>query len=119
MALIHEILYKSNEFEKVDFQEYIDSLIFYVKETFRSPNIEFVTDMEKSTLSLDSATNCGMIIMESISNSIKYGFPNNAQGKISIGLSTQNDYFILTVADNGVGFPENIDFKTQKRLVCS
>lgn len=116
MALIHEILYKSNEFERVDFQEYIDSLIFYAKETFKSPNIEFVADMEESTLSLDSATNCGMIIMELITNSIKYGIPNNSKGKITIGLSTNNDYFILTVADNGVGFPDDIDFKTTKTL---
>lgn len=116
MALIHEILYKSNEFEKVDFRGYIDSLIYYAEETFQSPQIKFVSKVEKSSLSLDSATNCGMIIMELITNSIKYAFPNNREGEISLSFKSSGDSYILTVRDNGVGLPENLDFKKTKTL---
>jgi len=116
MALIHEILYTSNEFEKVDFQKYIDSLIFYAERTFQSPHITFVTSIEKASLTLDTATNCGMIIMELITNSIKYAFPNNRSGAISIGLKANSDSFTITLSDDGIGLPKDLDFKKTKTL---
>lgn len=116
LALIHETLYKSNEYELVKFRDYTASLISYITKTFQSPNVEFITDIDDVILSLDTATNCGMIIMELITNSIKYAFPNHAKGKITISLKAKNNQGTLCIRDNGIGFPLNADFNTTKTL---
>jgi two-component sensor histidine kinase len=40
-----------------------------------------------------------------VTNSIKYGFPDDRPGQILIELDT-NDELVLSVSDNGVGMPE-------------
>lgn len=116
LALIHETLYKSNEYELVKFRDYTASLISYITKTFESPNIEFVTDIDDVILSLDTATNCGMIIMELITNSIKYAFPNHKKGIITISLKAANNQGTLCVSDNGIGYPPDTDFRSTKTL---
>jgi two-component sensor histidine kinase len=52
----------------------------------------------------------GLIITELITNSYKYAFPDNRRGKIMIDLSClDNDNFVLTVRDNGIGIPQDFD----------
>jgi len=117
MALIHETLYKSNEFEQVIFKDYFDSLIFYITNTFDTPNISIETDIEDIIFPLDTATNCGMIVMELITNSIKYAFPNENSGVISISLKKlENLDYELIISDNGIGFPNKNGFKSTKTL---
>jgi len=117
MALIHETLYKSNEFEQVIFKDYFNSLIFYITKTFDTPNIRIETEIDDITFPLDTATNCGMIIMELITNSIKYAFPKNTPGIISVSLKKQeNSEYYLTISDNGIGFPNKKNFKSTKTL---
>jgi two-component sensor histidine kinase len=53
----------------------------------------------------------GLIINEIVSNSIKYAFPHDKTGKISINLKYYDDKYKLTISDNGIGFPENLDFR--------
>jgi PAS domain S-box-containing protein len=82
-------------------------------------------------LAIDTAIPCGLMINELVSNSLKYAFPNNRSGEIFISLqfgglalSTPVDeyQFILIIRDNGVGFPEDLDFRNTKslglQLVC-
>ena len=117
MALIHETLYKSSEFEKVKFKDYISSLISYIGKTFYTPKIQFKTNIEDLILSLDTATNCGMIVMELITNSIKYAFLGKEEGEISVNLlSLENKRHKLSIGDNGIGYPSDHDFHSTKTL---
>jgi PAS domain S-box-containing protein len=117
MALIHETLYNSKEYEHVNIENYISSLVDYVNEVYEDINIGFDTTIDELDLSVDAATSCGMIIMELVSNSIKYAFNNISNPNISIKIKKLSDKeFSLVVTDNGVGFPEDIDFKNTKSL---
>ena len=51
-----------------------------------------------------------------ISNSLKHAFTQGKKGKISIKFHPHDEKYVLTVADNGTGFPEGIDFKNTKTL---
>lgn len=117
MALIHETLYSSNEFNQVQFQDYIKSLISYIKKTFNTSNISITSDIDDFMLSIDAATSCGMIVMELITNSVKYAFPENNKGSICISMKPAIDnQFKLIVSDNGTGLPEDFNFKQTKSL---
>lgn len=68
-------------------------------------------------MNLDTATPCGLIITELVSNSIKHAFPKDRKGELLIKLnSNNNEKFILTVSDNGIGLPKDIDIQNTNTL---
>jgi PAS domain S-box-containing protein len=126
MALIHEKLYRSQDLSSIDFADYIKNLSRDILHSYGiNPHIiELEISCADLFLSIDLAIPCGLIINELISNSLKYAFTENRQGKISIGLDRdrENNY-ILSVADDGIGFPKNLNFRKTTslglRLVCN
>lgn len=118
MALIHEKLYQSEDISLIDFTSYIKNLITKLLE-FYSLKTRLITInviSEDITLNIDSAIPCGLIINELVSNSIKHAFPGERGGNITIKMHKIDDDYTLSVEDNGVGFPEEIDFKSSESL---
>jgi PAS domain S-box-containing protein len=117
MALIHEALYKSDEYEQVHFKSYIDSLIENLSLTFDNSNVSIHADIDDFAPTLATATSCGMIVLELITNSVKDAFPNRSDGEIKIQVkSVDQNNFILIVSDNGIGFPKGFNFKEADSL---
>lgn len=123
MALIHETLYRTNDFSNIDFNEYTRSLVSYIANSFKASEIKINLEVEDVVLTIDTATSCGMIIMELITNSMKYAFPDK-KGSITIKMEAlkEEDSFKLMVSDDGVGYPDGVDFMKTKslgmQLVC-
>jgi two-component sensor histidine kinase len=122
MSLIHEKLYRSADLGHIDFNDYIKSLAKNLFNTYGTPRlrVSLKTDIENVTLDIDAAIPCGLIINELISNSLKHAFPSDREGEIRISftqtpLDGTNEY-ILTINDNGIGIPDNIDIKQSKSL---
>jgi hypothetical protein len=66
---------------------------------------------------IDMAIPCGLIINELLSNALKYAFPNGRPGSISVELRQQQPgFFLLRVADDGVGLPEGMDYEKTDSL---
>lgn len=119
MALIHEQLYQSKDLARIDFDEYIQALAFNLFRSYgiNSEDINLEMDMNDDLLDVDTAVPCGLMITELLSNSLKHAFPGGRKGKIWIELSSDRDHgFILRVRDNGIGFPENLDFRDTNSL---
>ena len=119
MALIHEKLYQSKDLAKIDFSGYITSLI---NSLFRSygidtGRIETKLNVEDVSLGLDHAIPCGLIINELVSNSLKYAFPEDRKGEISVTLRSVTENEIeLIVSDDGIGIPEDLDIRNTDSL---
>lgn len=107
MSLIHETLYKSNEIGKVKFDDYVKSLLRHISGTFDTTEIEIWVDIEDVVLSMDVASCCGMILMELMTNSLKYAFPEAQNKKIDVQMSRNFEgQYVMSVHDNGVGYPD-------------
>ena len=64
------------------------------------------TNIETLHFEVQKATSCGLITNELVTNSMKYGFPDEQSGEILISLAeTDDSTYQLTVHDTGVGFP--------------
>ncbi|MEO8398392.1 MAG: histidine kinase dimerization/phosphoacceptor domain -containing protein [Ignavibacteriaceae bacterium] len=119
MALIHEKLYQSNDLNRIDFPEYIKSLS---RDLFRSYNldsskIKFVSDLADIKLEIDIAILCGLIVNELITNCFKHAFPNGKQGEVFVSIQEiKNKSYRLIVKDNGIGFPQNFDYRDTDTL---
>jgi two-component sensor histidine kinase len=119
MALIHENLYNHKSLANIMFSSYIKSLTGNIARTYSSQqaNIQFDYQIDDAYLPMDLAIPCGLIINELISNSFKYAFVNRHSGVISIHFKNMNnDEFLLTVADNGVGIPSEVNILKTKSL---
>ena len=118
MALIHERLYRSDDMKKIDFGEYVQTLSTDLYRTYVADEgrITLNLDVENAKIDINTSVPLGLIVNELVSNCLKHAFLNERSGEINISFKKSNDEFILDVKDNGVGFPEDLDFKNTDSL---
>ncbi len=123
IALIHERLYQSKSLGKINFNDYVKSLMV---DLFRSYGInreiiKLNININDINISIDSAVPCGLIINELVSNSLKHAFPEmGKQGNdyiINIDFNKNgNNELLLFVGDNGIGIGPDINEKKEHSL---
>jgi len=119
MALIHEKLYQSKDIARIDFGEYVRDLASYLLSSYRAdPDaVSVKINIEEVSLDINTAIPLALIINELVANSLEHAFPDGRRGEIVVNLVQEDtDKFKLAVADNGVGFPEGLDFQNTKSL---
>ncbi len=118
MALIHERLYRSSDMKSIDFVDYIRSLTRDLFDTYstQEDRIDLKMDVEDVEVDIDNAVPLGLIINEMVTNSLKYAFPNERAGTISISFHKQKDQYLLEVSDDGVGIPEEFEVEKSDSL---
>jgi len=111
MSMIHQKLYQDDNVSTIFMPEYIDELIHYLRDSFDDKHrIIFNQKIESLNLDVTQAIPLGLILTESIVNSIKYAFLNSKAGIVDISLGQDGpDHLLLFIADNGSGLPEGID----------
>lgn len=130
MALIHEELYKGGGLEKLNFSPYIEELAENLFQTygFRNTDVSLKLNLEENVcFDMDIAIPLGIIINELVSNSFKHAFPDKNVGEIQIKLQKyenrefnikgcKSTTFVLSVSDNGIGIPENLEIDELESL---
>jgi PAS domain S-box-containing protein len=117
MAFIHDLLYQTKDFTNIDFSKYLQNITSNIMNTYtHNKNINLHLEIESIFLNLDNAIPCGLIVNELITNAFKYAFPSDKKGEIIVTLKLNNNWVNLSVADNGVGIQEHVDYKTTETL---
>ena len=119
MALVHEKLYRSGNLSRIDFAEYLRSLSAALFHSCRTDAERVRLDFEAAEVSLDvnTAIPCGLVANELIINALKHGFPAGRSGRLRVGLDAVGDgRFRMVVADDGIGFPKDLDFRMTESL---
>jgi two-component sensor histidine kinase len=119
MALIHERLYQSSDFSHIEFSKYLRNLATHLFHSYQvdASRVKLKIEAEEIHLNINTAIPCGLIVNELISNALKHGFPENRSGELSIDLRRDpGDGYRLCVRDDGVGFPEGLDFRRTETL---
>lgn len=119
MSYIHERLYQSKDFDKIDFPMYVRNLTSNLMSSYNVDlsNMNVTTEVENVLLDINTAIPCGLIINELVSNSIKYAFQENSEhNQIFIKLQAIDGKMILEVGDNGGGIPKEVNFGETESL---
>jgi PAS domain S-box-containing protein len=118
MALIHERLYRSDDMKKINFGEYIETLSNDLYHTYviDQSRIKLKLDVEDAKIDINTSVPLGLIVNELVSNCMKHAFPNEMNREINISIKKINNHFLLNVKDNGIGFPEGLDFENTDSL---
>jgi PAS domain S-box-containing protein len=119
MALIHEKLYRSEDMARVDFGDYLRNLTSHLVRSYRdgSNRVRLTISADGIPLTIEKAVPCGLITNELISNALKHAFPDGRAGEIHVDFRAEGDQRLtLSVADNGVGLPADMDFNAAETL---
>jgi len=109
MALIHERLYQSGNLARIDFGEYVRSLVGFLARTYSMSTVRIVVNVQSIDLPVNTAIPCGLIINELVSNALKYAFPGGREGEVNIDLVVKPDGSgVLSVRDDGIGLPAEL-----------
>ncbi|MCU0545258.1 MAG: PAS domain S-box protein [Oscillatoriaceae cyanobacterium Prado104] len=126
MALIHEKLYRSSNLAHIDLGEYLEDLVTNLFHSYNvsGNRVQLQVLAEPIALNIETATPCGLIANELVSNTVKHAFPNGKEGTVSVECYQTGDRKIhLLVKDNGVGFPKDLDFRKTNsmgfQVVCT
>ena len=105
IAKVHQMLYQSEDFNKIPFKQYVDELADEILSTMNSEdkNIQFRSAIDIEYMSINQSVPLGIIFNELITNSIKYGFKNKADNKIEITVTKEQQKVHVCYTDNGPG----------------
>jgi len=111
LGTIHEFVYRSATVSNIDFGDYIDRLIqdLAVFHDVDASRIKIQVEAEHAMLDLTDAVPAGLIVNELLTNCLKHAFPGNRKGTVRVTFSCSDTDCLLEVADNGIGFPADID----------
>lgn len=116
MALIHEKLYKS-DLSNLELGDYLISLSKEIFDAYNSTNnIDLKINVDTVYVDVDTAIPLALVVNELITNSIKYAFPNGESGTINISLKNLGDNAILTIGDDGIGLPKDMEIEKTNTL---
>jgi PAS domain S-box-containing protein len=117
MALIHDKLYRSEDLSRIHFADYISDLSHELMSTYATERgVELELHIDPLSFDVDTAIPLGLIISELVSNCLKHAFHGRLGGRITIHLESLGDQVLLSISDNGIGFPEGIDFRNTPSL---
>ncbi len=112
MSLVHESLYQSHNWRAVQFLDYATTILNRLALSYQSPScvIQYELIMPSITLPIDYAISLGLVLNELITNAYKYAFTNRSEGHIRVEMTELSaNRYELSVHDNGVGFPNDIE----------
>ncbi len=126
MGLIHEKLYQAETLGQISLAEYLEDLTADLVHALRGKRpISLRVEAEAVFINVNVAIPCGLIVNELVTNALKYTFPEELTGfskpvrseyKIRMDFRLGEGEYVLTVSDNGVGLPPDLDWRAAKSL---
>lgn len=118
IEVLHKHLYGEKVTGKVSLQNYIQDLTSSIQTTFATENNIKIAIDAPIEVNTRVAEKIGLITNELITNSIKYAFPKNEAGSISVEAAPVGNKFRMTIADNGIGIPQDQPKNFGLRLIA-
>jgi two-component system response regulator len=110
MAQLHEQLHRAKDLSTIDLGEYLRTVAVSLFSSYgvNSDQLNLESEGGEVRVATDTATACGMIVQELVSNALKYALPDG-RGVITLGLTGGTDGRIeIIVRDDGPGFPDPV-----------
>jgi len=113
MSIIHQKLYTSRNFKKIDLNHYFRQLLDEALKTYSvDDKIHYSLDVDHINFDVDTALILGLILNELLSNSLKHAFFENVNCLIKVKLHKTQENYVLEISDNGKS-SENINMENQ------
>jgi two-component sensor histidine kinase len=103
MSAVHEHLYRLDQFSEVSAATLVPGIVGPLHAGYGS-KVEIAYDIDELQVDHDHATPLALLISELVTNALKYAFPDDRKGRVTIRLKSNGETGArLVVADDGVG----------------
>ena len=112
ISMVHDQLYGSTELTAISLDGYVRQLVQHVSviNDLASRNIAVNVSAPPIIVGIDTASFCGLIVNELLSNAFQHAFRDLDGGTVEIQLKVINgDEINLVIKDDGVGLPVGVD----------
>ncbi|WP_426328997.1 histidine kinase dimerization/phosphoacceptor domain -containing protein [Pedobacter sp. R-06] len=118
IALIHDQLYKTDNVTQINLALYIKELVDSFDNFLNNDvnNIKIVCEIDDLMLDVSQAIPIGIILNETVTNALKYAFPNHQKGTISICVKQVKTFVEVEISDNGIGLPMDFSLSNVNTL---
>lgn len=117
IASVHDLLSKEKLGRSIiNVKQIIESIITLIN---NNPNITIQFELDDIFIPYSKATSIALIINELVMNCFKHAFLDDEKGVIVITCKRIDNTIILSVSDNGRGFPVNFDLSKSATLGLS
>lgn len=119
MAMIHKMLYQSNDFSKISAKDYLEELVTKLVISFKGAqhNIEINFDLPDVFINIDTSIPLGLLINEVVTNALKYGLPDDQAGSLILQMKRlETSKFLLEIGDDGLGYNGDLKYKGDTSL---
>jgi two-component sensor histidine kinase len=118
MALVHEMLYSTEDLTRIALKSYVNNLVQQLSFTYTGDRreIEFDIQVDASIqFEMDTMIPMGLILNEMITNALRHAYPSG-KGVVHVSGTNVNELITISVKDNGIGLNENFDIKSVNGL---
>ncbi len=118
IAIVHEMLYQSENFTDISFEAYVNKLVNTMKNTlpFDQEHISIEVNAADVSMDINQAIPCAILINELLTNSYKHAFKGRESGTIWITLKDNDEQITIIFRDDGVGLPEDFSIEKQSSI---
>ena len=118
MALVHEMLYRSEDFEKISLADYFRSVASMITATYGRMSINIEFEMDPVIINIEAAIPLGLIMNELLSNVYRHAFSQDSPGTVKVTLKKQEGtrQYAVSVSDSGKGLPEGFTMEGNKTM---
>jgi two-component sensor histidine kinase len=115
ITLIHNLMYRSNTFSRINIRDYITELVRQISQTFERPDrVTLSYDMEEVFLESSRAILLAMVLNELVTNSFEHAFKGKSSGVLSVSMYRRVTFILITIKDDGPGV--TVDFEPGQTL---
>ena len=105
MAMLHERMYGSDDLQFIDIHQHFKTLIENLVKSYAvDKKIKLEINVQNVEMGISTLTPLGLLLIEIITNSLKYAFSTKKEGMIMVSLKELNGKYELKIGDNGIGF---------------
>jgi two-component sensor histidine kinase len=117
MVAVHEHIYQSDQFDRVELVPYLERLIGEIARSYPQ-DVAMQLRLDPVTVDRDMVLPIGMIVNEVVSNAFKYAFTQEGECRLTIDLTKgDNGRAVLRIADNGPGMHSDAKKGMGSRLI--
>jgi len=120
MAELHDMLVEKKVNENVDVFDYVRNLVKKIEDSMSFHQLDVGIDVSGTEVSIpqNKALLCGLILNELLINVYKHAFVDEEKksSKVEVNVAEDEGLVILSVADNGIGIPEDFSVQSKRSI---
>jgi two-component sensor histidine kinase len=107
ISLVHERIYQSSSFKKVELGRYVQELVASIVSTVADRDFPIRVEVDEADLNVnpDACVDIGLMLNEVLTNALKHGVLPSGGGSITVRVERLGDSIAFQVRDTGPGFP--------------